>query len=62
LRTTAQLFRVLDLTHEAVVDGVPATKRWTFFRRVLLLRLNPDATQKGHVLQGRPALQVAESR
>lgn len=23
----AQLFRVLDLTHEALVDGVPGTKR-----------------------------------
>jgi hypothetical protein len=24
---TAQLFKVLDLTHEAVVNGVPVTKR-----------------------------------
>jgi DNA topoisomerase VI subunit A len=29
-RITAQLFKVMDLIHEAIVDGVPATKRFVF--------------------------------
>jgi len=27
-RTPAQLFRVLDLTQEALIDGLPVTKRY----------------------------------
>ncbi|KAJ7837712.1 Spo11/DNA topoisomerase VI subunit A [Mycena leptocephala] len=37
-RPFAQLFRVLDLTHEAVVDGVPATKRDMYYRDVPLFK------------------------
>ncbi|KAJ7187961.1 DNA topoisomerase IV alpha subunit [Mycena filopes] len=37
-RPFAQLFRVLDLMHEAVVDGVPATKRDMYYRDVALFK------------------------
>ncbi|KAJ6594186.1 Spo11/DNA topoisomerase VI subunit A [Mycena capillaripes] len=37
-RPFAQLFRVLDLMHEAVVDDVPATKRDMYYRDVPLFK------------------------
>ncbi|KAJ7045799.1 DNA topoisomerase IV alpha subunit [Mycena alexandri] len=37
-RPFAQLFRVLDFMHEAVVDGVPATKRDMYYRDVPLFK------------------------
>ncbi|KAJ7141475.1 Spo11/DNA topoisomerase VI subunit A [Mycena epipterygia] len=37
-RPFAQLFKVLDLMHEAVVDGVPATKRDIYYRDVPLFK------------------------
>ncbi|KAJ7497571.1 topoisomerase acting in meiosis [Mycena latifolia] len=37
-RPFAQLFKVLDLMHEAVVDGVPATKRDMYYKDVPLFK------------------------
>ncbi|KAJ7902129.1 topoisomerase acting in meiosis [Mycena olivaceomarginata] len=37
-RTTAQLFKVMDLIHEAIVDGVPATKRDMYYKDVALFK------------------------
>ncbi|KAF7976080.1 hypothetical protein HWV62_7642 [Athelia sp. TMB] len=36
--STAQLFRVLDLTHEALVDDIPATKRDVYYKDVPLFQ------------------------
>ncbi|KAF5386230.1 hypothetical protein D9615_002673 [Tricholomella constricta] len=38
IRPMAQLFRVLDLTHEALVENVPATKRDIFYKDVPLFK------------------------
>ncbi|EJF65132.1 topoisomerase acting in meiosis [Dichomitus squalens LYAD-421 SS1] len=37
-RPFAQLFRVIDLIHEALVDGVPVTKRDIYYKDVQLFR------------------------
>ncbi|EDR11599.1 topoisomerase acting in meiosis, partial [Laccaria bicolor S238N-H82] len=37
-RPLAQLMRLLDLTHEAILDGLPATKRDIFYKDVALFK------------------------
>ncbi|KAJ7346909.1 topoisomerase acting in meiosis [Mycena albidolilacea] len=37
-RPFAQLFKVMDLIHEAIVDGVPATKRDMYYKDVTLFK------------------------
>jgi hypothetical protein len=49
----AQFFRVADLVHEAIMDGLPATKRYDI-RSALVLKMRSSPQRL--VLQGRPAI------
>ena len=56
---SAQFFRVADLAHEAMLDGLPTTKRYRYAGQ---FEHNIESFLQRPLLQGRPSIQEAKCR